>query len=284
MNRHICIILFIIVGSSCNQVQSNGKKLTPDTFQVNAKQKPITLPAAIVNKEKILDSLAQSMIASANSYAETGSVVKEEEFISQFVKVLGAANTFSYNFPSLTKYNITLKVSADKQLKIYSWQSPYSGSMWHIQNILQYMSIDKQTIAASFNNLYEQKDDGTGPSPVLDRIYKIDNSSAVQYLLIGYGQMSGTEPYSVAHLLNITNHKFNINKRLFNINKKLDNEIYISVNVGENQDINTLRKKMAISYDVTNRYITYPLTKEIDNEIVLSGETRKLEFKNGVFK
>jgi len=284
MNRYIFILIFVVAGSSCNQVQSNRKKLVLDTGLVNTKRKPTALPSVIVKQEKLLDSLAQDMVASADSYAETGSIDKEVEFIKQFVNVLEKANTFSYDFPSLKKYNIELKISADKQLKIYSWQSPYSGSMWHMQNILQFMGSDKQPIAASFNNLYEQEDDGTGPSPVLDQIYQINSSGVIQYLLIGYGQMSGTEPYSVAHLLNITNHKFNINKKLFNIRKKPENEIYVSVNVSEDQDIDSLRKKMAISYDVTTRQISYPLTREIGNNIVLTGEMRKLEFKNGVFK
>lgn len=285
MNPCIFILLLLIIaGSSCNQVQSNEKKIASDTTLAIAQKKSATLPATIVKQEKRLNSLAQNMIASADTYLETGSFEQEEEFIKEFVKILGTANSFNYNFPSLRKYNIELKISADKQLKIYSWQSPYSGSMWHIQNILQYMGSDKQQVVASFNNLYEQQDDGTGPTPVLDQIYKINNSSVIQYLLIGYGQMSGTEPYRVAHILNVNNGRFKINKKLFYINNKLDNEIYVSVNVSEDQDVKTLKKNMAIGYNVTTHQITYPLTKEIENNIVLTSKKRTLEFKNGVFK
>jgi hypothetical protein len=245
---------------------------------------PNGIDPEILKQEQVLNRLADNMIRSADTYSSTGSTRSESEFVKRLVVILSNRETFKYNFPGLRKYDISLFISDDKRLKIYSWQSPYSGSMWHTQNVLQYLGNDNQVVSASFNNLYAQKDDGTAPSPVLDKIYKINNAKAIQYLLTGYGQMSGTEPYSVAHLLNITDHKFNINKKLFILNKKPDNEIYVSVNVAEDEDVDTIRKKMAIRYDVINQKIIYPLTKEVDNSVVLTGETRQLQFKNGFFK
>jgi hypothetical protein len=241
-------------------------------------------PHGVLNQEKILSRLANNLTESVSSYSETGLTTKEYQFVKKFVSVLANTNTFSYDFPSLKRYNINLLHSADKRLKIYSWQSPYSGSMWHTQNILQYLGNDHQIITASFNNLYEQKDNSIGPSPILDRVYKINNAGANQYLLIGYGQMSGTEPYSVAHMLNIINHRFNISKKVFIINNKPENEIYVSVNVGEDQDIDEIRKKMDIRFDSISQRIVYPLTKEVGNNLMLTGATRQIQFKNGVFK
>ncbi len=253
-------------------------------FSINPNSQIKQPPHEVLNQEKTLSKLANILIESASSYSETGSTSKEDQFVKKFVSVLANANTFNYDFPSLKKYNISLLQSADKRLKIYSWQSPYSGSMWHTQNILQYLGNDHQIITASFNNLYEQKDDGTGPSPILDKVYKINNAGANQYLLIGYGQISGTEPYNVAHMLNIINHRFNINKKVFVINNKPENEIYVSVNVGEDQDIDEIRKKMDIKFDSTSQRIVYPVTKKAGNNLVLTGTTHQVQFKNGVFK
>lgn len=259
-------------------------KALADTATVSNKQQTAAITTQIINDEKRLDNLAQKMIASAERYAETGSTAKEDEFIKEFLNVLTKSNTFKYDFPSLKKYDIELMTSPDKQLKIYSWQSPYSGSMWHMQNILQYMGNDRQIITASFNNLYEQKDNGTGPSPKLDKVYKLNNAGTNQYLLTGYGQMSNTEPYSVAHMLNILNHHFNINKKVFVINNKPDSEIYVSVNVGEDQNIDEIRNKIDIKFDSTSRSIVYPVTKESGSNLMLTGETRQIKFQNGVFK
>lgn len=238
----------------------------------------------VLMQEKTLSRLANHLMQSATSYSENGSTTKEDQFVKNFVSVLSDAHTFNYDFPVLKKYNISLLKSADKRLKIYSWQSPYSGSMWRTQNILQYMGSDHQVLTASFNNLYEQKDGGAGPSPILDKVYKINNASANQYLLTGYGQMSSTEPYSVAHMLSITNHHFSINKKVFVINNKRENEIYVSVNVGEDQDIDEIRKRMDIKFDTTYQRIVYPATKENGNNLVLTGATQQIQFKNGVFK
>jgi hypothetical protein len=253
-------------------------------FSINSNGSIKQAPHEVLNQEKTLSKQANSLMESASSYPETGSTSKEDQFVKKFVRVLANANTFNYDFPFLKKYNITLLKSADKRLKIYSWQSPYSGSMWHTQNILQYLGNDRRLITASFNNLYKQKDDGTGPSPILDKVYKINNAGANQYLLIGYGQMSGTEPYSVAHMLNTANHRFNINKKVFVINNRPENEIYVSVTVGEDQDIDEIRKKMDIKFESTSQRLVYPVTKVNGNNLMLTGATQQIQFKNGVFK
>jgi hypothetical protein len=285
MKRLTYIFLFTIFTLyGCNHKQAGNVVENKAPADDKPQQQPTDSTSGILLQEKLLTRAASDMVQSADNYQATGSTAKEDIFIKMMLSTLKDAKTFKHDFASLKNYNITSLKSNDGRLKIFSWLSPYSGSMWHFQNILQYRDSANNVITASFNSLYKQHDDDTGPTPVFDKAYQLKTNNNTAYLLTGYGQMSGTEPYSVAHILTISKGGFNINKKIFLANGKPDNEIYANVNLLENQDNEKIKAQLSIKYDTVSQVITYPETKETKNNTILTGSVKHLKYDNGVFK
>ena len=156
--------------------------------------------------------------------------------------------------------------------------------MWHVQNIVQYQGENNAVTAVSFNNLYEEKDDEGSPTPFFEHIYHLNTSPQKTYLLTGYGQMSGTEPYSVSHTLIIDHSKFSINKPLFKLGKAVKTQLFASATLKEDQDKEKLMAQLAMIYNSQDKTISYPEVNETKNGSVFSGKRKVLTFRDGMFK
>ncbi|MEH3116008.1 hypothetical protein [Pedobacter terrae] len=243
-------------------------------------QKLDSLPAKIDTLEK----LAAQMVASAESYRNDGNTEAEQIFINAFIKALKEPKAFETNFANLKKYEIQVLTADDGKLRVFYWPSPYSGSMWHVQNIVQYKDENNRLTALSFNNLYQDKDDEGSPTPFFDHIYTLNTSPQKTYLFTGYGQMSGTEPYTVAHTLVIDHAKFSINKALFKIGKAVKTQLFAIAELKEDQDKDKLLAQLAITYNAKDKTISYPEANETTNGAVLTGRRDVLTFRDGMFK
>lgn len=202
-----------------------------------------------------LEKLAAQMVASGESYLNNGNTDAEQIFIKAFMEALEEPKAFETNFNKLRKYDIQMLTADDGKLRVFYWLSPYSGSMWHVQNIVQYKDENNAVTALSFNNLYEDKDDEGSPTPFFDHIYTLNTSPQKTYLLTGYGQMSGTEPYTVGHTLVIDQGKFSITKALFKTGKGIKTQLFASAELKENQDKEKLLALLAIIYNAKAKKI-----------------------------
>jgi len=243
-------------------------------------QKLDSVPAQIDTLEK----LAAHMVASVESYRNDGNTEAEQIFIDAFIKALKKTKAFETNFTNLKKYDIQVLTADDGKLRVFYWLSPYSGSMWHVQNIVQYKDENNEVTAFSFDSLYEDKDDEGSPTPFFDHIYTLNTSPQKTYLFTGYGQMSGTEPYTVAHALVIDHAKFSINKALFKIGKGIKTQLFAAAELKEDQDKEKLLAQLAISYNNKDKTISYPEVNETKNGSVLTGKRSVLTFRDGMFK
>lgn len=235
-------------------------------------------------KTDTLEKLAARMVASAESYRNDGNTKAEQIFINAFIEVLKEPEAFKNNFANLKKYDIQVLTADDGKLRVFYWLSPYSGSMWHVQNIVQYKDENNGLTALSFNNLYQDKDDEGSPTPFFDHIYTLNTSPQKTYLFTGYGQMSGTEPYTVSHTLVIDHAKFSINKALFKIGKAVKTQLFAAAELKEDQDKEKLLAQLAINYNAKDKTISYPEINETKNGSVLTGKRSFLTFRDGIFK
>jgi hypothetical protein len=231
-----------------------------------------------------LENLAAKMVASKESYLNDGNTEADEIFTKALVEALKQPKAFETDFDNLKKYEISVLAADDHKLRVFYWLSPYSGSMWHVQNIVQYRDENNVITALSFNDLYEDKDDEGSPTPFFEHIYTLNTSPQKTYLFTGYGQMSGTEPYSVSHTLVIDHSKFSINKPLFKVGKKAKNQLFASAVLKEYQDKEKLVAQLAITYNPNGKTISYPEVNETKNGSVFTGKRNVLTFRDGMFK
>ncbi|TCD27828.1 hypothetical protein EZ456_07725 [Pedobacter psychrodurus] len=231
-----------------------------------------------------LEKLAAKMLASRESYLNDGKTEAEEVFIKAFVEALKQPKAFEADFANLKKYEINVLTADDHKLRLFYWLSPYSGTMWHVQNIVQYQGENNAVSAVLFNSLYEDKDDEGSPTPFFEHIYNLNTSPQKTYLLTGYGQMSGTEPYSVSHTLIINHSKFSINNPLFKLGKTVKNQLFASATLKEDQNKEKLTAQLAMIYNSQDKTISYPEVNETKNGSVFSGKRNVLTFRDGMFK
>lgn len=231
-----------------------------------------------------LEKLAAKMVASRESYLNDGSTGAEETFINALIVALQKPGAFENDFAILKKYEINVITADDQKLKVFYWLSPYSGSMWHVQNILQYKNEKNVLYALPFNGLYQDKDDEGSPTPFFDHVYALGASPQKVYLFTGYGQMSGTEPYSVSHILTINQGKFSIDKPLFRLGKSVKSQLFASADLKENQDKEKVLAQLAITYNPKDKTINYPEVNETKNGSVFNGKRNVLTFRDGMFK
>ena len=272
---------FMLLSYAC----TSPAKQQPHNVRTSSRAQHDTSLSYALKQENILLKYADAVQKAAEANADDDGLMvtaKENELIKNMLKIFSDQRTFSYNFPRLKNFNIGLVYSNDQHLKIYYWQSLYSGTMWHVQNILQ-LNTGQKIIVASFNNLYQQPDDD-GPTPFISKAYHLANTPMPRYLLLCYGQMSGIEPYEAAHVLDVENGHFNINKKSFLVNYKPDNELYIAANVLEDQDADKIREAMHIKYDSTNKTLTYPVIKETAKGNMLTGQTYMLKYNKAMFR
>jgi hypothetical protein len=231
-----------------------------------------------------LVKLAANMVASRESYLNDGNIEAEETFIKAFITALKQPGAFEDDFAYLRKYEINVLSADDHKLRVLYWLSPYSGTMWHVQNIVQYQDENKVVTAISFNTLYEDKDDEGSPTPFFEHIYSLNTSPQKTYLFTGYGQMSGTEPYSVSHTLVIDHSKFSINKALFKLGKAVKTQLFASADLKEGQSKEKLTAQLAMIYNTQDKTISYPEVSETKNGSIFNGKRNVLTFRDGMFK
>lgn len=268
MGKLVLLFIFPFILLSCKPVgHPSAEKGQPNTNRIE-------------NMDSLLALHAAALMASVEQFNEDGSTQKEDSFVNELVKVLQNKQSLHYSFPALTKKDIQVITSNDGQMRLFSWRSPYSGTMLYMQNVVQ-LATAQGVMAASFNRLYKDSEDGVSPTPAFTSIYRVKNAPDTCYLLIGYGQMSGAEPYRVMHNITVKNNRFDIYNKIFRTGKKADDEIYVGISYPPER--NTAEKPIPeISFDTLTQQIAYPETVEKTNSVELTGRMKKIRF-NGKF-
>ena len=279
MNRikTVCFSLIILM-SACTEKKNNSVTST-DTVKTVATVTTTTQPLGVD-----IDSLASKMVASKAAYANGEDSDAEERFITKLTAYLTKPASLTTDFSGLDKYNIQVLTSDDGLLKIFYWLSPSSGTMWHVQNILQYQTPDKTIASVSYDTLYEQGKDEGSPTPFFDHIYALKPADKPAYLLLGLGQMSGMEPYAVVRALSWSQGKFSIDNKIFKDGTKLQTELFTSASLLDEENPDQIRQLIKPTFEPTSKTLTYGESKDTKDGIAFTGKQKRLTYKNGIFQ
>lgn len=240
--------------------------------------------SSLAQQDAALASQAAAMQASLEEYNNNGSTAKEDSFITTLKKTLASAPSFTYNFPALQKKEIRIVTSDDGTLRLFSWLSPYSGTMLTVQHVFQLKLAGGGVHSFTLDELYKEQEQGNLPTPYFTGIYRLPYTGDTCYILIGEGQMSGSEPYRVVHNLTLSKGVPSFDRKLFNTGRKQESEIYVSITPspgsGGNEDLTI----PVIRYDTAAKEISYPETVERKDHTALTGKTRKIRFNGKVFQ
>lgn len=184
----------------------------------------------------------------------------------------------------LEPFEIRVLNADDGQLRMFYWLSPYSGTMWHVQHIIQYRDGDK-LIAIPFNSLYTQQEDEGAPTPFFEHIYTLKGTAEKMYLLTGYGQMSGMSPYVTAHTLVWNGKVFLMDyKKIFKEGRAWKEGLYAEANLLDDSGAAPARALPHISFDPQTGILTYPEAKRTEEGDMYTGRIRSLTYRNGIFR
>ncbi|TDO22698.1 hypothetical protein [Pedobacter duraquae] len=276
MVSKISLLFFLIIVISACQNKQVKEKTVVDTV------KPAIIPKDTIDGS--LDSLAAKMVASKGNYTDDGQPSAEELFVSRLLIVLKKPESFTANYSSLEKYDIKILTSDDKLLRIFYWLSPNSGTMWHVQNILQYQTSKDTLATASFDSLYEQREYDGSPTPFFESIYALKPAKDPTYLLLGNGQMSGMEPYSLCRSLTLLEGKFSIDAKIFKVGKSLESELFTSASLMDEDNPDEIRRLIQPKFNAETKTLTYGESKNTKEGFIFTGKRKSLVYRDGSFQ
>jgi hypothetical protein len=126
-------------------------------------------------------------------------------FKKRLIKQLADPLTFNHLLDSLEKY-VTVRTSADKLLKFYSWDDR-SGGTWHALNcIAQFKSAGGKIITQELNSEDEFKDGGFTDSNVYE-INEITGGRKKYYLTFGWGTHGSGHQHEIVRVFTINGNK-----------------------------------------------------------------------------
>ena len=276
MRHNISLLIFLTVGISACQNKQTKKTTVVDTV------KHIEVPKQAPDGS--LDSLAAKMADSKGTYPDDTQPSAEELFVGRLLTVLKKTESFKDNYASLEKYDINVLTSDDKRLRIFYWLSPNSGTMWHVQNIIQYKTSQDTIATASFDSLYEDREYDSAPTPFFESIYALKPAKNPSYLLLGNGQLSGMEPYSLCRSLTWLGNRFSIDQKIFSVGKSPESELFTSASLIDQENPDQIRTLMQPKYDVAKKTLTYGESKDTKDGYIFTGKRKSLVYRDGLFQ
>lgn len=260
---HILLLCFLFNGCRSNPSGAEGSSHIDTT----------KLPQDIESK-------LHSTFGSIINLTPENNQVKEESLINPLLLFLKNPASAHFSANGHEKENILTNKSDDGRLKVFSWLSPFSGRRWFVQNIFQYTAKDRAIQTASYNRVFDEPTGAGTPMPFIDSMYILQQADGfVNYLLLGHGQMSGTEPYSTAHIIEIQGDHFKIKDELF-----LNGESpYVGLTITKTENTDEVKKQITIQYNPATKILTVPVTKQGLQGQILTGSNKVLKFRNGRF-
>jgi hypothetical protein len=193
-----------------------------------------------------------------------------DSFKKQLVKQLANPLTFNNSLDSLSKY-LTIRTSADKKLKFYSWDDMTGGSWHNINCIAQFKSADGKIIVKQLNSGNEGMEGGFTDSNVY-AISEITEGKKKYYLTFAWGTHGGGHQYEIIRIFTIGGNKLTECDACFPDKKSLVIEYPRS-------------KESKLTFNDKTNEISYNEFKFDGEEgySSLTGKIITLKLKNGIF-
>lgn len=191
-------------------------------------------------------------------------------FKKQLLKKLQSQLTFNNSFDSLAKY-LTIRTSADKRLKFYSWDDMTGGSWHNITCIAQFKSADGKIIAKQLN-LENEEDTGGFTDSNVYAINEITTGRKKYYLTFGWGTHGSGHQHAIIRVFTISDNKLTECNSCFHDKKSL-----------VIQYPRTAESKL--TFNAKTNEISYNEFKIHDEDAFYrpTGKIIKLKLRNGIF-
>jgi hypothetical protein len=127
------------------------------------------------------------------------------EFLKFLSRQLANPTTFNNSFDSLSKY-LTIKISADKQIKFYSWDD-IGGGTWHNINCIAQFKSDKGKIIVQQLNTESALDSVDFTDSRIYEVYEIFINGTKYYLTFASGTHGSGHQHKIVQIFSITSDK-----------------------------------------------------------------------------
>jgi hypothetical protein len=209
------------------------------------------------------------------------------KFKETFTKYLAAyPETLTYEFDALKKANIHIATSADKLLRIYSWNTWLGGTMDDFENMFQY----KSNGITYHQNSWDKTEKEWDYAPFYSQIFTLKTNNKTYYLVIKNGSYSSNDASQSIQVFTIENDKLIDSVKLIKTKNGFTNAIDVSFDFFSVVD-RPERPLKLIKYDnekkiiyipivydngkVTDRYILYQYNGEYFEPIKTQKKAKK---------
>lgn len=177
-----------------------------------------------------------------------------------------------YNALDTLETLITIRQSADKKIKFYSWDE-LTGGTWHeINSFAQFEGNGNKVIYKQLDTDKEMENGGYSDSEIY-KVYEIREGQKVYYLTFGWGTHGNGNQHQIVYLLKIDGDKL-IKCKAFN-----NGELSLSFEYSRSD-------KMNLDFDNLTKTLSFDEFAESDGEPFAqkTGKRKTLKFSNGVFR
>jgi hypothetical protein len=126
-------------------------------------------------------------------------------FKKRLIKQLADPLTFNNSLDSLAKY-VTIRTSADKLLKFYSWDDR-SGGTWHALNCIAQLKLSNEKILVKQLNSGDEPATGEFTDSNVYAINEIADGKTKYYLTFGWGTHGSGNQHEIIRVFTISANK-----------------------------------------------------------------------------
>ena len=204
------------------------------------------------------------------------------KFKEELRTLLLKQETFKYPFDSLEKY-INIVSSADKKLRLFSWDKMTGGS-WHQMAVLAQYKDD-------MDNVYCKSLDSDfyGDESVITDItfYEINDvliQDIPHYIAFGWGTFGGGSHFKIVKVFKIDKSEISNDNKIFKTYDGLYSELYLSTSRGTKLNLSYDHENQIIEFDEFRKPSEYEKIEMGYMHRIRTGNKIKLKFNGEIFE
>lgn len=191
--KKTCCLLLMLLFFACNKKTDETKTTTNPSLEENQSVEKADTIDLLTEENKLLKIHHDVSAAMGNMRNDSLLAISSKQFTDSLAYLIkNNNNTFNYPFEKLQKENaLKMATSADKKLRVYSWDNNSGGTMRFFNQIYQFNANGNITVNESLASNDAQA--------YFSKIYTVQNKNNESiYLVISNSILSSK--YSVQHI------------------------------------------------------------------------------------
>ena len=191
--KKTCYLLLMLLVFACNKKTDETKTTTNPSLEKNQSVEKADTIDLLTEENKLLKIHHDVSAAMGNMRNDSLLAISSKQFTDSLAYLIkNNNNTFNYPFEKLQKENaLKMATSADKKLRVYSWDNNSGGTMRFFNQIYQFNANGNITVNESLASNDAQA--------YFSKIYTVQNKNNESiYLVISNSILSSK--YSVQHI------------------------------------------------------------------------------------